>query len=87
MNCCGVRHKYEWARIAPYFSDKFVVRVLMYITMVNELEDPDPDQWINGLKHLHRNGGFLRSLKPYAMSHCKNGIISLLRNKFSTDHC
>lgn len=55
--------------------------------MVNELEDPDPDQWINGLKHLHRNGGFLRSLEPYAMSHCKNGIISLLRNKFSTDHC
>lgn len=72
--------------IALYLNDKFVVRVLLYTTMPNELEDPNSDQWINCLKHLHRIGGFLCSLEAYAMSHYKNGIIFLLYNKFSTDH-
>lgn len=80
----GVRHKYEWA--GTYLNDKFVVCVLMYITTSNELEDPNSDQWINSLKHLHRIGGFLCSLEASAVSHYRNGIISLLYNKFSRGH-
>lgn len=58
----------------------------MYVTMLNELEDPNFDQWINGLRYVHQIGGFLCSLEAYAMSHYKSGIISPLYNKFSTDH-
>lgn len=58
----------------------------MCITMLNKLEDPSSDQWINGLRFLHRIGEVLCSLKAYGMSHSKIGIISPLYNKFSTDH-
>lgn len=86
MNWCAVRHKYEWVGIPPYLNDKCVVCVLMYIAMLSELEDPNFDQWRDGLRYVHQIGGFLCSLEVFAMSHYKNGIISPLCNKFSTAH-
>lgn len=72
--------------MAPYLNDNCVVCVLIYITILNELEDHNSDLWINYLKYLRRIGGFLCSLEAYAMSRYESGIISPLYNKFATDH-